>query len=69
MCVFHIAHRSGTVRGTAPLDGIRSLPSHHFSVQNLANGDYVPAARDLVDSLNFGFVILAHPDEEQIQRD
>ncbi|MGC5344784.1 ATP-grasp domain-containing protein [Streptomyces sp. DT171] len=69
MCVFHLAPRSGTVRGTAVLDGIRNLPSHHFSVQNLAEGDHVPATRDLVDSLNFGFVILAHPDEEQIRRD
>lgn len=69
MCVFHIAPRSGTVRGTAALDGIRSLPSHHFSVQNLADGDHVPVTRDLVDSLDFGFVILAHPDEQQIQRD
>lgn len=69
MCVFHIAPRSGTVRGTSALDGIRALPSHHFSIQNLADGDRVPATRDLVDSLNFGFVILAHPDEEQILRD
>lgn len=69
MCVFHIAPRSGTVRGTAVLDGIRDLPGHHFSVQNLADGDHVPVTRDLVDSLNFGFVILAHPDEEQLERD
>ncbi|PWK72240.1 ATP-grasp domain-containing protein [Streptomyces sp. CG 926] len=69
MCVFHIAPRSGTVSGTAALDSVRDLPSHHFSIQNLTDGDHVPATRDLVDSLNFGFVILAHPDAEQIQRD
>ena len=69
MCVFHIAPRSGTVRGTAVLDEIRTLPSHHFSVQNLSDGDHVPVTKDLVDSLNFGFVILAHPDEEQIRSD
>jgi len=68
-CVFHIARRSGVVRSTAVLDVIRSLASHHFSVQNLSDGDRVPMTKDLVDSLNFGFVILADPDEEQIRRD
>ncbi|MFH9398646.1 ATP-grasp domain-containing protein [Streptomyces sp. NPDC017638] len=69
MCVFHMARRSGTVRGTAVLDEIRTLPSHHFSVRNLSDGDRVPVTKDLVDSLEFGFVILAHPDAEQIERD
>ncbi|MFE3496521.1 ATP-grasp domain-containing protein [Streptomyces sp. NPDC059175] len=69
MCVFHVARRSGTVRNTAVLEGIRTLPSHHFSVQNLSDGDHVDVTKDLVDSLNFGFVILAHPDDEQIRRD
>ncbi|MEV4338299.1 ATP-grasp domain-containing protein [Streptomyces sp. NPDC049590] len=69
MCVFHMARRSGTVSGTAVLDEIRTLPSHHFSVQNLSDGDRVPVTKDLVDSLDFGFVILAHPDPEQIERD
>lgn len=69
VCVFHMARRSGTVGNTAVLDEIRALPSHHFSVQNLSDGDYVPVTKDLVDSLNFGFVILSHPYEEQILRD
>ncbi|MEU3197733.1 MULTISPECIES: ATP-grasp domain-containing protein [unclassified Streptomyces] len=69
MCVFHMARRSGTVHGTPVLDAIRTLPSHHFSVQNLSDGDHVPVTKDLVDSLNFGFVILAHPDGEQVERD
>ncbi|GAB2443027.1 ATP-grasp domain-containing protein [Streptomyces incanus] len=69
MCVFHMARRSGIMRDTAVLDEIRTLPSHHFSVQNLSDGDRVSVTRDLVDSLNFGFVILAHPDDEQIKRD
>ncbi|MCS0636911.1 ATP-grasp domain-containing protein [Streptomyces sp. LP05-1] len=68
-CVFHIAPRSGVVRGVDALRAIRSLPSHHFSVQNLADGDQVPVTRDLVDSLNFGFVILAHHDYRQLRRD
>ncbi|MEG3626569.1 ATP-grasp domain-containing protein [Streptomyces poriticola] len=69
MCVFHIARRSGTVRNTGVLEEIRTLPSHHFSVQNLSDGDRVPVTRDLVDSLNLGFAILAHPDEDQLMRD
>ncbi|MEU6386599.1 ATP-grasp domain-containing protein [Streptomyces bauhiniae] len=69
MCVFHMVDRSGTVENTAVLDGIRELPSHHFSVQNLSDGDHVPVTKDLVDSLNFGFAILSHPEEEQIRRD
>ncbi|MFI5801243.1 ATP-grasp domain-containing protein [Streptomyces sp. NPDC051561] len=68
-CVFHIAPRSGTVRGTGVLDAIPRLASHHFSVQALSDGDHVPVTRDLVDSLNFGFAILAHPDAAQIERD
>lgn len=68
-CVFHIAPRTGVVRNTAALDVIRTLTSHHFSVQNLSDGDRVTMTRDLVDSLNFGFAIIAHPDEEQIGRD
>ncbi|ASW53287.1 hypothetical protein CIK06_02455 [Plantactinospora sp. KBS50] len=68
-CVFHIAPRSGTVRNVAALSGIPQLASHHFSVQNLADGDHVPQTRDLVDSLNFGFAILAHADAGQIERD
>jgi hypothetical protein len=69
MCVFHIARRSGVVRNTAVLAVIRSLASHHFSVQNLSDGDWVPMTKNLVDSLNFGFVILADSDEERIRRD
>lgn len=68
-CVFHMARRSGTVRNTAVLDQIRALPSHHFSVQNLSDGDYVPVTKDLFESLAFGFVILAHPDQRQILAD
>jgi biotin carboxylase len=68
-CVFHIARSGGVVRNVAALAGIRHLASHHFSVHNLADGDRVPQTKDLVDSLNFGFAILAHHDEDQIHRD
>lgn len=69
MCVFHMARRSGTVGNTSVLEAIPALPSHHFSVRNISDGDHVPVTKDLVDSLNFGFAILSHPDEEQILRD
>ncbi|MEV4739412.1 ATP-grasp domain-containing protein [Streptomyces sp. NPDC049555] len=69
MCVFHMARRAGRVRSTAPLEAIRTLPSHHFSVLNLSDGDRVSLTKDLVDSLNFGFVILSHREEEQLLED
>ncbi|MFC4584818.1 ATP-grasp domain-containing protein [Sphaerisporangium corydalis] len=69
MCVFHIARASGAVRDVAALDAIKDLPSHRFSVLNLAEGDLVQATRSLVDSLEFGFVILSHPDAAQVERD
>jgi len=68
-CVFHIARGSGVVSNAAVLDAIPTLTSHHFSVQHLANGMRVKATRDLIDSLNFGFVILSHRDAGQIRRD
>ncbi|TDD95307.1 ATP-grasp domain-containing protein [Actinomadura rubrisoli] len=68
-CVFHIAPRAGVLRGTDVLGGVRDLASHHFAVLNVADGDLVPATRTLVDSLDFGFVILSHPDAEQVERD
>jgi biotin carboxylase len=68
-CVFHIARRSGTVRNTAALDRIPALPSHHYSEHHLTDGQQVTATRDLVDSLNLGYVILSHPDPRQIERD
>jgi hypothetical protein len=69
MCVFHIARASGVVRDTAVLDEIGTLTSHHLSIRGLRDGDLVTATKDLVDSLNFGFVILSHPDPGQIERD
>lgn len=68
-CVFHIAPASGVVRGVAALDAVRDLPSHHFSVHHLTEGGPIQVTRSLVDSLEFGFVILSHPDREQVERD
>ncbi|MEV6983586.1 ATP-grasp domain-containing protein [Sphaerisporangium sp. NPDC051017] len=69
MCVFHIARASGTVRDVSALEAVKDLPSHHFSVMNLAEGDHVEETKSLVDSLDFGFAILSHPDAEQVERD
>jgi hypothetical protein len=32
-------------------------------------GDYLPVTQNLVDSLDFWFVILSHPEEDQLMRD
>ena len=69
ICVFHIARASGVVRNAAVLDAILDLPSHYFSVRHLADGDHVETTRSLVDSLEFGFVVLSHPDQAQVERD
>jgi hypothetical protein len=68
-CVFHMARKSGVVRNAPVLDPIKRLAGHHFSVQHLVDGSYVEVTKDLVGSLNFGFVILSYSDAEQIQRD
>ncbi len=69
MCVFHIAPESGIVRDVSTLAAVRDLPSHAFSVLNLSDGDRVVATKSLVDSLEFGFAILSHPDADQVERD
>ncbi|GAA2974126.1 ATP-grasp domain-containing protein [Actinokineospora diospyrosa] len=69
LCVFHIAPSSGTVHGVSALEKVRDLPSHHFSVQNLVEGGPVRATGNLVDSLDFGFAILSHPDAAQVDAD
>ncbi len=69
LCVFHIAPATGVVRNVAALDAIQDLPSHHFSVRHLVEGGPVVATRSLVDSLEFGFVMLSHPDLDQVERD
>lgn len=69
MCVFHIARTSGVVRNAGVLDAVKELPSHHFSVRNLTDGAHVAVTKSLVDSLEFGIVILSHPDFTQIEQD
>ncbi|MEU2118024.1 ATP-grasp domain-containing protein [Streptomyces sp. NPDC016459] len=67
--VFLIARRSGTVSGAAALDGIAELASHHHSAIRLRDGDRIEATRDLLGTLTLGFVVLAHTDPAQVERD
>ncbi|WP_441249463.1 ATP-grasp domain-containing protein [Kitasatospora sp. McL0602] len=67
--LFLIARSSGTVRNTAALGGVEQLASHHRSTIRLKDGDRVHATRDLLDTLQLGFVVLTHEDEEQIRAD
>ncbi|MFD3971829.1 ATP-grasp domain-containing protein [Streptomyces cyaneofuscatus] len=67
--LFLIARRSGTVSDTAVLDGIKNLTSYHHSAVKLRDGDVIEVTRDLLGTLTLGFVVLAHPDPEQIAKD
>ncbi|MDG9681320.1 ATP-grasp domain-containing protein [Streptomyces sp. DH18] len=67
--LFLIARRAGTVSNTAALDGIEELPSCHHSAIRLRDGDRIEATRDLLGTLTLGFVVLTHPDPDQVARD
>ncbi|RAJ38345.1 ATP-grasp domain-containing protein [Kitasatospora sp. SolWspMP-SS2h] len=67
--VFLIARRSGTVSGTAVLDGIEELESYHRSAVKLSDGDRIEVTVDLLGTLTLGFVVLAHEDRAQVDRD
>ncbi|MFC8454759.1 ATP-grasp domain-containing protein [Kitasatospora sp. NPDC057223] len=67
--LFLIARSSGTIRNAAALAGVEQLASHHRSAVKLKDGDPVRATRDLLDTLQLGFVVLAHEDAQQIRED
>ncbi|MFE7533536.1 ATP-grasp domain-containing protein [Streptomyces rhizosphaericola] len=67
--LFLMARRPGTVSNTAALHGIRELPSYHHSAVRLRDGDLIEVTRDLLATLTLGFVVLAHPDPEQVAKD
>ena len=69
LVVFHIASAAGTVSGTGVLDEMRTLPSHHFSVRQFEDGDRIELTKDLFGTLDLGFVVLAHPDRDQVSAD
>ncbi|MYT40147.1 ATP-grasp domain-containing protein [Streptomyces sp. SID8356] len=67
--LFLMARRPGTVSNTAALHGIRELTSYHHSAVRLRDGDLIEVTRDLLATLTLGFVVLAHPDPEQVAKD
>ncbi|MER5633229.1 ATP-grasp domain-containing protein [Streptomyces nitrosporeus] len=67
--LFLMACRPGTVSNTAALRGIEELPSYHHSAVKLRDGDLIEVTRDLLATLTLGFVVLAHPDPEQVAKD
>ncbi|WP_063771865.1 ATP-grasp domain-containing protein [Kitasatospora mediocidica] len=67
--LFLIARSSGTVRNVGALAGVEKLASHHRSAVRLKDGDRVHATRDLLDTLQLGFVVLSHRDERQLNED
>ncbi|HEX2050334.1 MAG TPA: ATP-grasp domain-containing protein [Actinomycetota bacterium] len=64
---FLIARASGVVRNVHLLDAAAGLPSHFESHVGAADGDHVPATRDLFTAL--GFIVLAHDDPERVWAD
>ena len=64
---FLIASRAGRVRGLEPLEELADLPSHYRSAIAVGEGDEVAPTRDLFTAM--GFVVLAHPDLGQLERD
>ncbi|MBW4503329.1 MAG: ATP-grasp domain-containing protein [Scytonema hyalinum WJT4-NPBG1] len=69
LVVFLICRAEGTVSNAEIFDGVRELHSHHFSVINIRNNDWLEPTKDLFASLKLGFVVLAHEDRSQIMAD
>jgi biotin carboxylase len=67
--VFLISRAAGTLRNVEILDAVQDLPSHHYSEVNVHNGDAIGVTQDLLDTLALGFVILSHPDADQVTAD
>lgn len=69
LVVFLIARRAGVVRNAEVLDEIRALPSHHYSVHHVTDGQRLEPTKDLFDSLDLGFTVLSHANASQIRSD
>lgn len=69
LVVFLISRMTGAVRNVEVLDAVKALPSFHFASIQVHNGDRVQQTRDLLTTLAFGFVILVHPNRDQIMAD
>ena len=69
LVVFHIARQAGTVRNADSLKAIDSLPTHHFSVRHIADGQWVGMTKDLFNSFDLGFAVFTHPDRDRLWAD
>ncbi|HET8641428.1 MAG TPA: ATP-grasp domain-containing protein [Pseudonocardiaceae bacterium] len=69
MVVFLIGRSAGTVRNAEVLDAVRELPSHNHSSIGVRNGSRIERTKDLLNTLALGFVVLAHPDRDQLMAD
>lgn len=69
LVVFLICRVEGTVSNAEIFEQVRELHSHHFSVINIRNNDWLEPTKDLFASLDLGFVVLAHEDQPQVMAD
>lgn len=69
LVVFLLSRADGVVSNASCLDDIRGLDSHHSSIIQIHDGDRVQVTKDLFGTLDLGFVVLAHPDREQLFAD
>ncbi|BAZ52780.1 dapdiamide A synthase [Nostoc sp. NIES-4103] len=69
LVVFLICRVEGIVSNAEIFDQVKELQSHHFSVINIQNNDWLEPTKDLFASLKLGFVVLAHADQSQIMED
>ncbi|AHH96098.1 ATP-grasp domain-containing protein [Kutzneria albida] len=66
---FLMSRTAGVVRSAASLSAIGELASHFESVINVRAGDRIGVTEDLFATFDLGFVVLAHPDREQVLAD
>lgn len=69
MVVFLMSSRGGVVGDLGPLARLASLESHYSSQIAVAPGDWLAPTRDLLATLSFGFVVLAHDDRSKLLAD
>lgn len=67
--VFLLCRKGGVVTNRTALDQIASLPSHHFSMIRIKQGDKLKLTNDLFASLDMGFVVLSHSNPTRIAAD
>jgi biotin carboxylase len=69
LVVFLLSPATGVVRNAEIYRRLPSLASYHTASVAVRSGDRVQLTSDLFSSLALGFVVLAHPDPDQVQAD